>query len=125
MSGGSEENEQGVSPTTAKSVSGSGNTSGTTPRVSKSRLQPWVPQLEGLTRSSDSMGSERMVGGSGRQVSALGSSRLMSPLGSDRSLESVRVGGRSRKEGSRSRVRGDTSVFSPSPAAERLKADAR
>lgn len=125
-SGGSEnKSKQGFQPTTE---AGSGNeaTSGTTPRTSKPHLQAWVPQLEGLTRSSDSRGSERMVGGSSRRVSAMGSSRLMSPIGSDRSLEGFRVGGgRSRKEGNRSRARGDASVFSASSAVERLKADAR
>lgn len=120
------ENNSQQSVPSVPGESGPGNeaTSGATPRASKSRVQPRVPQLQGLTRSS---GSERMAGGSGRRVSsALGSSRMMSPLGSDRSLGGFSaVGGRNRKEGSRSRARGDASVFSASSAAERLKADAR
>ena len=121
-SGGAEQNASpGVQPT-AEVGSGSGTASGTAPRVSKSHLQPWVPQLQGLTRPSGSRGGERMAGGSSRRVSALGSPRLMSPLGSDRSLE----GGGHRKEGSRSRARGEaSSVCSVSSTADRLKADAR
>lgn len=126
-SGGLENNaQQSVPPVPGESGPANETTSGAMPRVSKSRNQPRVPQLQGLTRSSNSRGSEILAGGSGRRVSALGSSRLMSPLGSDRSLGGFSaVGGKNRKEGSRSRGRGDASVFSASSATERLKADAR